>query len=310
MDMGRQTWRAWAKNVTLTPDTAGASRYKMPLTRNLYELDEVISALQLCLREDNEQALFWLWELVVSGEEAAALSAVIEEGAVQSQPTDWVRVYVSIRQTKATVANLLARCKSPTQKMDTVTGLKDACRRKNMIAATWFVREATCDVWSILTEIDPTITIKQPDLRHQVEAVIQICGRRPPLVTAPDQARWDSWTTAIGRRKARIYAIPTQALHEGTTRGQLPTKYTNIADIREPVSLLSEGCKFWQETLLSMGIDTDEDGNVCFPDDDVLERFYTRYFPDDIPDEWSAEDQQKSHGRGIGHKKLTVLQAV
>jgi hypothetical protein len=175
----------------------------MPLTRHLYEIDEVISALQLCLHEDNDQALFWLWELVVSGEEAAALAA-IEGDIVQS---DWVRAYVTIRQTNATVTNLLARCKSPSKKMDTVEGLKDACRRKNMIAATWFVREAKCDVWPILTEISPTIAVKS-GLRNQVAAVIKICNRRSPLITAPDKARWDFWNTIVGRRKARVYAIP------------------------------------------------------------------------------------------------------
>jgi hypothetical protein len=43
--------------------------------------------------------------------------------------------------------------------------------------------------------------------------------------------------------------------------------------------------------------DPDSD-RVLFPSDDALEYFYLSYFPDDIPDEWSAEDQQKSHGVG------------
>jgi hypothetical protein len=43
--------------------------------------------------------------------------------------------------------------------------------------------------------------------------------------------------------------------------------------------------------------DSDRD-HLAFPDDDVLEAFYSTYFPDDIPDEWSLVDQQKSHGVG------------
>ncbi len=38
------------------------------LTRNLYELDEVVAALQLCLRTVNQQAYFWAWELYISEE--------------------------------------------------------------------------------------------------------------------------------------------------------------------------------------------------------------------------------------------------
>ena len=44
----------------------------MPLTRNLYELDEVVAALQLCLLKGWCRALFWLYELIVSKEETLA----------------------------------------------------------------------------------------------------------------------------------------------------------------------------------------------------------------------------------------------
>jgi hypothetical protein len=40
----------------------------MPLTRHLYELDEVTSALQTCLRKGWPRAHYWLWELLQSDE--------------------------------------------------------------------------------------------------------------------------------------------------------------------------------------------------------------------------------------------------
>ncbi len=56
---------------------------------------------------------------------------------------------------------------------------------------------------------------------------------------------------------------------------------------------------FWRKALLLHRIEIDDDSDaLAFPDDDVIEAFYAAYFPDDIPDEWSAADQQKSHGRG------------
>ena len=289
----------------------------MPLTRNLYELDEVISALQLCLHEGDDQALFWLWELVVSKEETAALGAVEEAVIRLGDPrlligpnTDWIRLYVSIRNTKDSVTSLLARATQPSKRLGFAAGLKDAFRRKNKVAAAWYIKEAqgvvpTDEIWSALTGVKMNGT----SMIYQVAAATVLCDRpeRPPPIEKA-KGRWDSWTAAIGRRKARAFAIPERALHAGTTRGQLPAKYTNIADIREPVGLLSEGCKFWQEALAAMGITEDEETNaVCFPDDDVLERFHEKYFPDDIPDEWSAADQQKSHGRGVlekGYKKV------
>jgi hypothetical protein len=115
---------------------------------------------------------------------------------------------------------------------------------------------------------------------------------------------WAAWDTVIGRRAARIQSIPAEALHAGTTRGSLDPKYTNIPDLRDPVPLLLESCRWWRETVLAAGaIENKEEDTVCFPDDDVYEDFMDTHFPDDIPDEWSAADQQKSHGRGCATAK-------
>jgi hypothetical protein len=64
-----------------------------------------------------------------------------------------------------------------------------------------------------------------------------------------------------------------------------------------------ESCRWWRETVIAAGaIEDKEDDTVYFPDDDVYEAFMDKYFPDDIPDEWSVADQQKSHGRGCAIK--------
>jgi len=43
------------------------------------------------------------------------------------------------------------------------------------------------------------------------------------------------------------------------------------------------GCPFWDEVLNEVS-------------DEV---FYEKYFPDDIPDEWSKQEKEKSHGGGV-----------
>lgn len=112
---------------------------------------------------------------------------------------------------------------------------------------------------------------------------------------------WASWTPLIGKRTGRVYEIPTEALTPTTTRGALSIKYTNIGELRDPVPSLFEGCAWWRSQLEQIGAtQDDETGAVVFPNDDVLEAFYATHFPDDIPDEWSLDDQLKSHGRGRG----------
>jgi len=306
----------------------------MPLSRHLYEIDEVRSALRMCLRVDDPQALFWLWELVVSKEEAIAAlemeDAVIRWGDpllfLEYTPTDWIDCYIHVRSAfcKQNATQLLVTCRRPTKstehpgEKEFILGLKDACTRKNLIAATWFIRSvqdtlSADTIWKILMEIDPRIQVfrdkahTREDEEHlifQVAGMFIVCNPSGRIGHLPDtteeQRRWDEWYASVDRRRARVYAIPETALDSSTTRGGISTKYTNIEDIRDPVGLLSEGCQFWQEVVEITGITINSDTNtVCFPSDDVLERFYATYFLDDIPDEWSKEDQEKSHGRGV-----------
>jgi hypothetical protein len=58
------------------------------LSRNLYEIDEVVAALQLCLRTSNEQALFWLAELIVSEETEVARETLLESWLIYGVPND------------------------------------------------------------------------------------------------------------------------------------------------------------------------------------------------------------------------------
>jgi hypothetical protein len=277
----------------------------------LYEIDEVVSALTL---QDNT-ALFWLWELVVSHEEELARSVLNLPGIPE---TDWVTLfayataarsllYTARKPTKQTysrpdLATIFISSLTSTTDVEEArelwVGLYDACARKNMIAAAWFLKTTTLPspaVWTALALIDSAIPQWSGPMTTQIAALWKRYKGDPDI--SKNKADWTQWNSIKGRRKARVYAIPEVALTPTTTRGSLPTKYTNIADIREPVGLLSEGCKFWRETLEAAGITTNDE-TISFPNDDVLEKFYAEFFPDDIPDEWSAVDQRKSHGRG------------
>jgi len=367
----------------MTPDEHGLSDGRtttMPLSRNLYELDEVTAALQLCLTKGWGRAIFWLCELVLSKEEelahqilldiwlrsggghdpflfedpswanrgtrvmAASKSAgslnamrflerttalpcrpsvtpLAESPAsedrrrqkaaafISSLPADetidrteatnwWISFEVACRQHSRTDAVWLLQAVQPLLCADSIwSAIRTACRGsktthaaigalEKMAAATSVTQQILCQTNAVLllcvaTKERETVTLVKP-------------------AELPSYKRdWTTWTETAGRRAARIHEIPAEALHATTVRGSMPFKYTNIGDVRDPVVLLSEGCRFWQETLSTHGITVSEEtGAALFPDDDVLEKFYEQYFPDDIPDEWSAADQKKSHGRG------------
>jgi len=342
----------------------------MPLTRNLYEMDEVVAALQLCLRNGWSRALFWLWELVVSEEEELAAATLTDcwlrwgggHDAALLSLTDWpercirvsdaikaagsltaerflaltatmpVRPSVTPRPRSTTAAERRKRRSTafvatldPGEPISTEESANfwisfdSACRQGSRTDAFWLLQAcplSTDALWSALTFATrgPTkeaITLlhhKAKDkagsdhLLYQAAATLVLCiptADRQVIACklTREKEQWSTWP--CGRRSARQHAIPNEALHQGTVRGSLSQKYTNIGDVRDPVPILSEGCAYWRRVLAAAGIESDEEtGAICFPDDHTLEAFHDRYFPDDIPDEWSKQDQEKSHGRG------------
>ena len=356
----------------------------MPLTRNLYELDEVVSALQVCLRRGYGRAAFWLWELVVSKEETLALTCLTDAwlrggGGYDPQlltlqltdigwPERYVRIAAAIKTARDRNATrfLNETAVDPSRPYVTPLAASEKARQrrqersaafvaslstdepidKNEAANWWISFDAACRqhhprdaiwllqavqpilsadaIWSAiqiaargslltknaieLLKGAPILTEPTHQVLAQANAVLLLCTttkeRETTMIQKPTELlsyrrEWATWSSMVGRRKARIHSIPAEALHGSTTRGAIPFKYTNITDVRDPVTLLSDGCTFWRLALQEAGVTIDEETQaIAFPDDDAIEAFYQRYFPDDIPDEWSAEDQAKSHGRG------------
>jgi hypothetical protein len=104
-------------------------------------------------------------------------------------------------------------------------------------------------------------------------------------------------TASVGKREHRIYQIPNSCLYGITLRGRCKWTQNNLTQLYDVEKYLV-GCPFWDETLTEYA-DIDEKRNIIWKSDDKLEEFYEKYFPDDIPDEWSKKDQQKSHGDGV-----------
>lgn len=100
-------------------------------------------------------------------------------------------------------------------------------------------------------------------------------------------ATLEEWKEQTGKRKRRIYTIPHECLYKISHRGCLSNKETTVQKLYTVNEQTLEGCPFWNRVL---------EEEVPWMDDDRKEAFYELYFPDDIPDEWSKQDQEKSHG--------------
>jgi hypothetical protein len=104
------------------------------------------------------------------------------------------------------------------------------------------------------------------------------------------------WNGLIGRKAYRSRTIPSACLYGVTERGKMKWSQSTVSSLNhvEP-SLI--GCPFWEEAISEYGM---VDGNrIIWNSDDDLENFYDRYFPDDIPDEWTKAEKIVSHGDGV-----------
>ena len=104
------------------------------------------------------------------------------------------------------------------------------------------------------------------------------------------------WRGCLGRRSRRAFAIHPDSIAWLTGRGRNLSVYdTNEKELwrlERPTGLW--GSQFWDEAAEEFG------GWAAVRDDsEAREAFYARYFPDDIPDEWSRAERGKSHGSGV-----------
>lgn len=101
---------------------------------------------------------------------------------------------------------------------------------------------------------------------------------------------------SIGRRDRRVLQIPKICLYGTTVRGRSKWSQNNYIQLNNIEKYLI-GCPFWDEVLEEYANVIDNE--IKWKSDDKMEEFYEKYFPDDIPDEWSKKDKEQSHGDGV-----------
>jgi hypothetical protein len=279
------------------------------LSRHLYRLEEVQLSLRLCLARKNiYESTFWALELIDSWHESIlrdelerswfyviGLSCVdfLLDLAV-AEDTDLLRFVwaaCSFREKDSSVLYLLARGLSAKQP-DTIawsprcTGdpVVDAIRQKKVLLAFMLLHEK--DVLGLVKNeaLQKVLRESQYTCEARAVAVLHACygtGTRKPSYSEPSQITeaMKQWKETEGRRSRREISV----------RPEARLKETNLEEIRTPFIHL-KGCSYWDAAADEMG-----GWDAILQNDSTKERFYELYFPDDIPDEWSTEAQEKSH---------------
>jgi hypothetical protein len=142
-------------------------------------------------------------------------------------------------------------------------------------------------------------------------AVISLCAPvntkpLPSVINSRYISSLHEWDQCEGHIERRIYSIPSACLYGITYRGSIP--WSQQSNGLHNVEREIIGCPFWEEALSEYG-SIDKHGTIQWKSDDATESFYNKYFPDDIPDEWTKKEKQKSHGDGVlgPDEKITLL---
>jgi len=115
----------------------------------------------------------------------------------------------------------------------------------------------------------------------------------PSAIDATSLTRLAEWGQLLGRKSYRVYSLPTACLY-GTGRGRISWRSSTVSQLNETHFL---GCPFWEEALSEYSVL--DDTGIHWTSDDTMEQFYHQYFPDDLPDEWTKVEKERSHGDGL-----------
>jgi hypothetical protein len=100
---------------------------------------------------------------------------------------------------------------------------------------------------------------------------------------------WNS--TDLSGKQGRILQIRSEALSMWRIRRKSLSRILGGAPI---IIAEEEATTYWSNAIKEYKIRL-EKNELCFENENDQESFYEKYFPDDIPDEWSFEEQAKSH---------------
>ena len=298
------------------------------ITRHFYRFDEVRSALLYAIMRGRPlETAFWVQELGDSGLIKEAWTTLVEAWLWFSLATDpnWIcDIRLGTDDLHLAAYRLCTNPKDNSLWATLVTQPHHDTLCRNLppiqppagleryFALALFQRKGLAAIWAA----EQLGAVVLPAESRIVATVLEACGLADPAISLSAQilfvcsrtearpavvlpaeigAALRQWTERIGRRSRRVFAVPQECLYGLTERGR---GVDTIAEFRRMDDRIREDTTgFWPQALAPY-----QEGDP----DDALEAFYAAFFPDDIPDEWSAEECAKSHGPGLGSPESSL----
>lgn len=256
---------------------------------------------------------------------------VYEEGEISEQ--EWIDIacaFAKLRICDSTIFHLLLRGSITSEWTPAFShsqlyeGPKDAvldCLKRGKLQEAWLLGRSMAigDQWQLLEELardmersSELLTLKtlRPSAYEclasayvlvSLDHITWLSSQKALENNIPDEvtATIETWASETSMRKRRAIKPRMEALLYLTDRSHQSQGCQNELQLNFEETL--KRSPYWIDVL------SEYMKNGQWISDRNKEEFYDTHFPDDIPDEWSAADQQKSHGRGrLVEKKLTA----
>lgn len=323
----------------------------MLYTRHFYRIDEVKSALQLCItNKRSEEALFWTLELIESEEFESIKSVLLNtwfhviglanihilKDIFELNKDDIFKIVYSMcyvkRDITLPIMYLYGASKTVYKGRNILFELPKELVQDDKYFDT-FIRSCMLgkylDAWMLsiaLWKNKSTNTFIEKIISHKYNnpmmfdlyiyltnskivnkwylrcALVGIACFAEKYYDAPTNYYKSyehlentiySWKNSATHRKRRAYTIPKDCLYGRTYRGTLTYNHSNDEELHDPHYLLQNQVVY--KTILKHYSSFEE----FYEDSIEYEHFMDLYFPDDIPDEWSRLEREKSHGVGV-----------
>jgi len=297
------------------------------ITRHFYRFDEVRVALLYAIMKGRPlETAFWCQELIDTHLYKECWATLVEAwlwfvlvadvpwitdiGPLIGPHTEFIHLAAYRLATSPKDNSLWAvLCLNPQEMPDTLCAnvpttrppslehyLQTAIHQRKALAAAWAYHRLDITLLSPLTPLLPLLHLTLSVPIQKVVAVLCLCSPSHPATHTMNEevvGHIRRWIGLTGRRSRRELAIPQECLYGLTQRGS--KRESTIQEIRriDDRILFEPAGSYWHQRLLEGG------WTSGWASDDAMEQFYQTYFPDDIPDEWSKQDQEISHGPSV-----------
>jgi hypothetical protein len=152
---------------------------------------------------------------------------------------------------------------------------------------------------SVLKELRPCVyeNLAASYVLVSLDEVVWISSKKEieNIIPKEVQEAIDEWQAETSMRKRRAIKPRVEGLLYLTERSEQSQYNSSEPDIQGGLLETLKKSEYW-----SCILEHYMEGLTTWKSDEHLESFYDTYFPNDIPDEWSLQSREMSHGRGLG----------